>query len=252
MAGHCFWCHQRPITEYTPCPTCNSRMIQTGYVCVAEAMDTPFVVMQPAARPDVYPTGRFVVASEGGLIHAWSITPEGARMARAAITEARAGRIVYVHPHVWCDMTGERLPTPPIVQTIPNLEGFFRSQERTRKKSDERVLPWQSSLKPGDFCWSLFRAPMQSITLYWRVEQPDPEDPPVSKNYRIFRGFSDVEPGGEYGVEHISNVWGILTASEWEMHKAAGWPQLPETIAEACARNLDHNPAPSPLALLRR
>lgn len=105
--------------------------------------------------------------------------------------------------------------------SIAEAESLIKEQQ---ERLDAAVLPWQRDLRSGDHAAMFYVAgPFDRFFIFYEFIEPDPEEPPLPDGYRLARGYSVVEPEGEYGLVHVAQLDAPLSAVEFLAMRDLGW-----------------------------
>jgi hypothetical protein len=107
--------------------------------------------------------------------------------------------------------------------SVEDMQEYLRKQ---RFLADLLIKDWQRTTKPGNCVVRFWQEGPEIFTLYYEIMPLDPDDEPLDPNYRLVCGYSEIEPGGELGVEHISTFTAPITRETFNALRAIGWPDL--------------------------
>jgi hypothetical protein len=102
----------------------------------------------------------------------------------------------------------------------------MREVHRAYQKADQQVTVEQDALKVGD-CY-YYNWPQQNIDIFGEIVDSEYEEDralmarPENRFFRMVRAYSEVEPDGEFGTEHVSKLLPI-SRQAFEFAKKRGW-----------------------------
>ena len=132
---------------------------------------------------------------------------------------------------------------------MDELTKFMAEQKQLQRDLNAAVKPWQHGLAPGDHAyWQYYEGHVGNITDEM-INLPDahpslaiyvkvlpityPEDRArmaQTPNRRFVNGYSIVEPTGEFGTQHIAQLWFPLSPEEFEARMEMRWPPYEPAI----------------------
>lgn len=112
--------------------------------------------------------------------------------------------------------------------TAADMQAFFERTQRDRVEMDRCVQPFQIALKPGDYCFRVWRTEWPPFAIFMQVLAPDnAHDKYLMRerpNSRIIRAWSQkTDDRGEVGTVHVAQIWGALDTEDFQEAKRDGW-----------------------------
>lgn len=148
-----------------------------------------------------------------------------------------------------------KLPYGNSVKGFSSLEEMVAWMTENEKQANTKISPFQREhIGWGSYAIRMVEGGL-AIFGYIYDEGEYPDEPGLetikeshARNYRYGMWYSSVEPGGEEGSAHLSDLWPI-SAADFEMAKASGWElnhelaqQLSTSITQEMSREIESQP----------